>query len=232
MVYMHDILTPDECSALIAKSEDKGFEVALLNVGGGRQVLAHDVRNSFRCIVDDDKFARVLYDRIKATLKHHNMKIPAITISNTDDESDKWTPVGLNERMRILKYDEGMYFSPHFDGSFERPNGIERSMFTCQLYPNGGECFQGGNTNFLNPHSSVETDKEISVVPRAGSIVLFHHRLLHEGAKLNAALLPDVYFGILVDRSDEADVWADAEVADFLIVTLKRAQTVACIYLC
>ena len=72
--------------------------------------------------------------------------------------TDLWTPVGLNERMRVLRYQPRQYFAGHFDGSYERRGGNdsggderkgERSFITCQLYLN--EEMEGGATRFSNP---------------------------------------------------------------------------------
>merc|ERR1711994_340843 len=86
--------------------------------------------------------------------------------------------VGLNERMRFLKYSPGEYFKPHLDGSYERPDGKEISFITIQLYLNEG--FEGGNTTFM----SDGTSKNLGVVPKIGRILVFQHEILHEGSML------------------------------------------------
>jgi Rps23 Pro-64 3,4-dihydroxylase Tpa1-like proline 4-hydroxylase len=86
-----------------------------------------------------------------------------------------WTATGLNERMRFLRYDAGTFFAPHEDDSFVR--GHERSFMTMMLYLNEG--FDGGSTRFL---SEEEPHKKYDVIPRTGSILLFQHDCLHEGA--------------------------------------------------
>mmetsp|Transcript_29748 Transcript_29748/g.69033 ORF Transcript_29748/g.69033 Transcript_29748/m.69033 type:complete len:380 (-) Transcript_29748:344-1483(-) len=93
--------------------------------------------------------------------------------------------VGLNERLRFLRYDPGNYFAPHFDGTFTRGRDVgelrqfERSYVTFQLYLNGG--FEGGATRFLNGY---DRSVGIDVVPRTGSVLLFEHAVLHEGSLL------------------------------------------------
>ncbi|CAG2202412.1 unnamed protein product [Mytilus edulis] len=98
---------------------EKGFEVALLNAGD-RQVLATDVRNSSRCIWDTKEEVDKIWKRIKEYVP------------------DVWCHrevMGLNERLRILRYDPGEYFRPHYDGMYKRNNG-ERSYVTVQIYLN------------------------------------------------------------------------------------------------
>ena len=56
--------------------------------------------------------------------------------------------VGVNERMRFLKYDHpGAKFEAHCDGSFPRSN-LERSLITLQIYLD--EHMEGGETTFFD----------------------------------------------------------------------------------
>ena len=41
-----EVLTLEECSSLVEETEARGFSPALVNVGGGNQVLATEVRRS------------------------------------------------------------------------------------------------------------------------------------------------------------------------------------------
>merc|ERR1712001_411358 len=84
---LDNVLSEEECRALIEETKDKGYEDALLNVGGGRQILATDIRNSKRCIIDSEEKAAWIWDKIK------------------DYISDIWkghSVAGLNERLRFL----------------------------------------------------------------------------------------------------------------------------------
>ena len=47
---LDNVLTEAECADLIKKTEDQGYEPALINVGGGHQQLCPEVRNNERCI--------------------------------------------------------------------------------------------------------------------------------------------------------------------------------------
>ena len=89
---MNNVLSENECSRIIQRSEDVGYKQALVNIGVG-EVLDSDYRNSDRCIIDDVEFAQILFERIKPFL-------PASMYGN-------WKLCGLNERMRILKYGKG-----------------------------------------------------------------------------------------------------------------------------
>ncbi|XP_076470998.1 uncharacterized protein LOC143300938 isoform X2 [Babylonia areolata] len=174
---LHNVLTPKECKDYIKMTEKKGYEKALVNVGGGRQMMMTDVRNSDRCIIDSTEEADKIWQRIKSY-------IPEIWKERS--------VMGLNERLRFLRYDPGQYFKPHFDGSYRRENG-EISYITVQLYLNEG--FHGGSTTFL---SKRKDDERCEVVPKTGSALIFQHNMLHEGSKLEKgrkyAMRTDVMF--------------------------------------
>ena len=111
--------------------------------------------------------------------------------------------VGLNERMRILRYQPGHDFKPHCDGSYFRPDGSQGSFWTVMIYLNDGgggstddesDAFVGGATLF---HGRDGRDS-VAVVPRAGSVLVFDHDLYHEGQKVTRgtkyAIRTDVMF--------------------------------------
>ena len=161
---LDNVYTEEECKELIKLSEENGYEQALVNIGGGKQQKMTDVRNNDRSIIDSFGLSGELWDRIK----------PFIPENYKDHEV-----VGLNERLRFLRYYEGQYFAPHCDGVYYREDGSEFSQITILLYLNEG--FEGGETTFLN-----FSDKKarVKAVPKTGSVLVFEHRLLHEGTAL------------------------------------------------
>jgi len=161
-VTVDDVYTKAECDTIIAMTEKRGYAPALVNIGRGRQQRMDDFRNSMRCMYDDPAFAAELWSRIAWAVppRFNGCKV-----------------VGLNERMRFLRYDPGQKFDSHFDGQFTRSNG-ERSYITYQLYLNGG--FGGGATTFIDPTLFTNAPRA-SCVPAPGRILLFQHDLLHRG---------------------------------------------------
>lgn len=173
------VLSSAECEALIKQSETTGYDAALINTSGG-QVMDTSVRNSGRVIMDDATTARDWFSRIASHLP-----------SSIGDRK----LVGLNERLRYLRYHPGQYFAPHQDGSYARPDRTESSLLTLMLYLNTSETarlaagtrgatkaeFDGGETNFLDWR---DEDIKVSVHPEVGDILIFDHRLLHEGAEV------------------------------------------------
>jgi len=92
-----NVFTSEECSEWIKLTEQRGYVPALVNVGTG-EVLMSDFRNNDRCIIDDIPMANLLFERIKSYL-------PEIWKG--------YKIVGLNERLRFLRYDPGQKFEPH-----------------------------------------------------------------------------------------------------------------------
>lgn len=84
--------------------------------------------------------------------------------------------VSLNERLRFLRYDPGQMFEPHYDCSYIREDGVERSYITVQLYLNEG--FEGGGTGLCDKDFIEPT---LEYVPQMGSVIVFQHDVFHEG---------------------------------------------------
>lgn len=146
-----DVLSAAESAALLRRAEGAGFRPAPI----GEVVMAPEVRNNGRVMIDDTALAAALWERLAP-------HAPA--------RWGFWDAVGLNERFRFYRYDVGQYFKWHGDGSFVRSIS-ERSLFTAMIYLN--DDFQGGTTDFRDGRS---------IVPRAGAALLFEHPLIHQGA--------------------------------------------------
>ncbi|XP_038066703.1 uncharacterized protein LOC119736764 [Patiria miniata] len=118
--FLDIVFTEEECKELIRCSEEKGYEQALVNVGGGRQKLMLSARNNQRCLIDSTELVDAFWETLAEFIPQTFYGYKAL---------------GLNERLRFLRYDPGEYFKPHFNGSYERKNG-EHSMVTVQIYLN------------------------------------------------------------------------------------------------
>lgn len=180
---LSNVLTPRECRELIDSSELRGYVGAKVNTGFG-EISMPDVRNSDRCIVDGPVTTEFLWQRVSASACASKLLKRKITHTRQD-----WHAVGLNERMRFLRYDPGTYFAPHRDGCYMRRHDDvtpadrvgERSFVTLQLYLN--EDFAGGETNLVNERDDSQGHP---VVPRTGSVLLFQHDVYHEGAMVRS----------------------------------------------
>jgi hypothetical protein len=165
-----DFLTAAECDEYIAFGESTGFDEAPMSTGRGM------------VIIDDVERAQALYRKLSSHLPPRFDK--------------KWQPVGLNERLRLYRYDAGQQFDWHLDGYFERPTG-ERSFFTFMVYLN--DDFEGGATSFRNNKHDPSIGDGFRVTPRKGMALLFHHPIEHRGDPVIAGrkyvLRTDVMYG-------------------------------------
>ena len=156
-----DLLSPEECAALIARVEAEGPQIAPISRASGA-VVDLATRNNTRVLFDDPVLARLLFERARPRLPNVLQGMVA---------------VAANERLRAYRYREGQRFRPHYDGAFVRSES-ERSQLTFMIYLNEG--FQGGETALL--------DLGVTVKPRVGMALLFQHAILHEGCEVTAGV--------------------------------------------
>ena len=131
-------------------------------------------------------------------------------------------PIGLNPRLRVLRYDSDDHdvFDPHFDAT-TRVAGDKTSLLTVLLYLNdgGGVNFEGGQTLFLDS----EKGDSVHVTPAMGSAVVFEHDLFHSSAPLEFGtkyvLRTDVLFAV-----DTPMGYVDRPRAPDSIATLSQAR--------
>ena len=164
-------------------STGKGWERAMVNIGGGKQRLMTEERHCGRIIWDSQDVATRVWKRIEQLPEVREIvrleNRPLVFGNGPVKRGEVWKLSRPNERTRFLKYVGGKYFRPHEDGSYETPSKKERSYFTLHLYLNNADGnLVGGATTF---HSYNMVDK-LDVLPKAGRVLLFQHRgLLHSG---------------------------------------------------
>ena len=149
---VRNLFTAAECDAYIAFGEAIGFAPAPIQGTFGPS-YEPNVRNNQRVMVDDAPRAEMLRE-------HAWPWIPK--------QLGFWRATGVNERLRLYRYDPGQQFEWHIDGAFERVNG-ERSFLTFMIYLNDG--FEGGATAF----------ESLRVCPERGMALFFRHELRHKG---------------------------------------------------
>ncbi|KAL7498014.1 hypothetical protein ACHAWT_008522 [Skeletonema menzelii] len=203
-VLIHNALTPDECKQLIDRAESGGFEDA--SIYDRRTNRIH--RRCQRWYEDDTTLAANWYERILDALDDTAFEYK---IRNAPWMGRRYNStalpirsVGINERLRVLKYGQGEYFGSHCDAKFVRgPNygdkAGETSHVSIQVYLN--DKFKGGQTRF---HGG---GRHYDVKPKTGSILIFDHNLLHEGAVVKAGkkyvVRTDVMYRKMRTRGDE-----------------------------
>jgi len=159
IIEIPNVLTFEECDELIGKINQLNPGLATINNDGQAEINTN-IRNNERVIFNDFYLAEKLFlkaqDYVPLTMQGRILS-------------------SANERFRCYRYKVGMKFSPHYDGSIERP-GNKKSYYSFLVYLS--DDFDGGQTNFL-------TESIRSITPRKGFGLLFQHLILHEGAEVS-----------------------------------------------
>lgn len=177
-----NFMTEAECKELIRLAEDSTrtqlpdstlsppvWEQAMINAGGGKQVMAIDTRKSGRVILDSPDLADRILERMMPFMRECEIDRlqgkPLVTGLGPAKRGEVLRLSRLNERLRFLRYEGGDYFRPHWDGCFVTPDGLERSLYTIHLYLNGeGE----QDMEELQPH--------VERAEKANPLFAFDHR--------------------------------------------------------
>lgn len=175
-----NLLSPEECQAIIAAGETVNFVPdAPLREDGDVSILAHN----FYWVIDQE-FHDKLWNRISRFVP-----------SAVDGKLAR----GLNRRFRVYRYVPGAEYRAHIDGAWP-PSGIrendeyvyddsppekkQSSLFTFLIYLN--DEFEGGETTFFLPAARDGVLNAYPVKPVMGAVAIFPHgetkgALLHEG---------------------------------------------------
>jgi prolyl 4-hydroxylase len=183
---LRQVLTPNECKAVIAAAREVGFSAAGLAIGDGQYRVNEKARNNSRVIIESQALADTLWRRVRTQLNNHH---------------EGARVVGVNERFRVYQYEVGQYFAPHVDVWMSLPKGETRESFVIYL----NDDFEGGCTRFFEQkprgehRSRKRNNRERFIVrPPIGGAVVFDHLLLHEGAAVTKgvkyAVRTDVVF--------------------------------------
>jgi hypothetical protein len=175
---LENVLSEQECERIITWSEEE--------IGYDREILSRQntpmqhkrIRSNARAIHDSPALADAIWERISHL-------IPEKIVF--------WRATGLNERLRLYRYDPGNKFIPHHDGPFRR-DAKNQSQLTVLIYLNEG--FEGGQTRFPR------REPEIDIIPSPGRCLIFAHKQWHEGVEVLSghkyALRTDVMYTLEV----------------------------------
>ena len=174
-----DVLSAEECLALIAVGESLGFGEAPICACGN---------------VREDASATA---RVNASLRHHkraaamdaalcSLLLGRLRHCIPERLADGGLLKGLNPLVRWLRYDCGDFVAVHKDGAYLAPSG-ERSALTLLVYlTNEGARGGGGETAFYASWKDADArDDRALLAPRAGRACLMPQNILHEGRKVH-----------------------------------------------
>lgn len=145
-----NILSPDECVELIAHFESKSSEVKYVD-----RVIA----NYHRLEEDNYDLSTKLWNKIKDHIPKHYAGGELVC---------------LNTYFRFSKYEPGMKFDIHRDGTNQDMHG-NRSVLTLNIFLN--DSFTGGETDFFKENKTLH----YSAKPKPGNAALFDGSWLHCG---------------------------------------------------
>ncbi|KAE9963261.1 hypothetical protein BLS_009478 [Venturia inaequalis] len=205
-----NVFTVPECEELVRLAEattNGKWERAMVNIGGGRQAMYEDTRKCGRIIFDTEELAGRIWERVAPFLPEL-LRIEGkaeVMGWGPVKRGEVWRCVGLNERLRLLKYVGGEYFKPHCDGCYEAPSK-ERSYYTLHLYLNDtdhqptSEPLVGGATTFFGDTMKNRLD----VAPKMGRVLVFQQRsLLHAGDDLISGMKLTLRTDIMYAKTEE-----------------------------
>ncbi len=165
-------LSLEECAALIAESETRGF-------GTAQTDYPPSYRNNDRQVLDDDYLAGHLFPRLQQYAPTEWSEV------DVQGKIQRWRLDTINARFRFCRYRPGQRFNLHQDGIYYRGSGF-RSCLTFMVYLTNGTDFKGGDTIFYSAGPSGDADEKPTheigrVRPQAGTLILFDHRIWHAG---------------------------------------------------
>jgi len=195
-----------------------------------------DIRNCGRIIWDSREIVGKIWKRMEHVPEVQEIARlrgrAGITGNGPAKRRETWRLTRPNERMRFLKYVGGEYFRPHCDGTYETPDGRERSYVTFHLYLNDTgmptaesleglseadrkdaerDALKGGATTF---HSLTWDDERVDIEPKAGRVLLFQHRnLVHSGDDVVAGVKYTMRTDIMYELEENVDDQGKAQVA-------------------
>jgi NAD+ synthetase len=213
---VHDLLAPDECTALRAALAAQSW----VPVGQNGMVRgfdpSRDVTGSHRATSFEPRVADLLWERLAG-------RIPMLRTMRDDTPTDwqgsrVWRAVGINPLLRFIVYRRGGLLVPHYDAPYEAPDG-RRTLMSVLVYLSDakGEADRGATrllvdpqrnrplserdyTDWPSPEPSNSPRVLFRVPPRKGSTLILDHRVLHdarahEGDSPKILLRTDILFG-------------------------------------
>ncbi|KAK0739945.1 hypothetical protein B0T21DRAFT_284723 [Apiosordaria backusii] len=231
---LEHVLSPSECAQLIsyaeqsvpldnptARGEDGGpWGPALVNIGGGFEILEPSYRRSDRIIWDSKEITDRIWERCLSVKelreeieeikgKDRVRKVTGRGEWHGDNGRGKWVMRRMNERLRFLRYERGGFFQPHCDSPFTLQcddDKVVKTLFTVHIYlndckataedPDSTELVGGATTLF-----SSDEKRRYDVECKAGRVLIFQHSaVLHSGDEVKKGVKFTVRSDVLYEQ--------------------------------
>ena len=160
--------SPAMCEELLAPAVKAGFRAATTH-------YPTYYRNNERLVVDDEPLAARLFAAIQPVL-------PPVLPAD-EPGAAPWRLRMLNPRLRFCRYAAGHYFHRHLDGVHHQSATVQ-SRLTFMIYLNDATEFSGGRTLFYRTKDDPTVWAEY--LPARGDLIVFDHRIWHEGEQLGS----------------------------------------------
>ncbi|CUA73300.1 hypothetical protein RSOLAG22IIIB_05248 [Rhizoctonia solani] len=187
-----NVLTPDDCARYLAKVQSqKAWEPAGVGASVTAKTVDASYRHSSRILFDDEALADEMFQKLRPYLD----EIAYLGLTQPSVHPPVRL-VGLNPRLRFLKYEPGQFFHTHCDGTYSNPEQTQTSYFTLQLYLAEAPNLQGGATRFWKMGDVRSEGRKTrprmpplrtwaDVEPRTGRALIFEQRgLAHSGERV------------------------------------------------
>lgn len=147
-----------------------------------------DIVGSIRRSFYSPDSSKILFERIKSALpfireQDNNPSVDAI-------ESPYWEPVGINPLFRSILYPKNGFLIPHYDAPVVFSKNTT-TLMSFVLYLD--DCVDNGRTRFIKgetdpefkDHSQIPKEEDVleSINAESGDVLIFDHRVLHDGEK-------------------------------------------------
>ena len=184
---INNIFNASECQELISLGNQSGFRyiTQASHIDNDGRTLTVDIANPNPhklAVFENPRIISRLWNILHKFLSRKDNPIRVFM-----ERTGCGPPLGLNPRLRVLRYDskDDDRFEPHFDAT--TVVGNKKSLLTVLLYLNeGGVDFEGGETLYLEQHNSTSAciDSAAKITPKTGQVVIFEHDLFHSSSPL------------------------------------------------
>lgn len=198
VLLLKNVFTEEEADKIISVSESIGYE----SLEG---LYSSDYRNNDRIMIDDVSFCDTWFQRMIPYISKFVERVETRREEDYAKSGYDFASYGeitcLNNRLRLCRYTKNGLFLQHYDAAAKfidsSSNAMLASKFTVMAYLNDIPDEEGGATRFYQ-HDGVSPT--LSIHPRRGHVVIFPHKLLHDGelcqAERKYIIRSDVMFRI------------------------------------
>ena len=117
---LDNILSHDECSTLIEKTNNIGWNKSSPSGGGHGRTGNEDARTNKFCVLFDEILANQIWNQVKIFLPDDLSFVGENVYFNSITKGEEWKPSYIYNKFRIYKYDIGDAFPEHIDYKVKR----------------------------------------------------------------------------------------------------------------